>query len=197
MSPLSSSIGGTKTWPEERTRLALEQCLLHFLGSRRNCILPGPPRPPSLHSGTEGEAGVGAVPKQCAGRATEGYWLRGPHPQVRRAVAPQSAPLTSFLLGPGATRTPCFLTAQARRLSPPSSVPHGSVHMPLLQGTVRRQEGRQALFPRLTAIWPPPCQVTFDVSQGSQGTLPATRKETGAGGGPSEGHPGTTTPPPQ
>ena len=39
------------------------------------------------------------------------------------------------------------------------------------------------------------CQVTFDISQGSQGTLPATRKETGA----SEwvhlrGQPGTPVP---
>lgn len=195
----------SKTWPEKRTRLALNSVyctsrgqVCHFLGLQEKLHPPRPPTASVLRSGTKGEAGVGTVLKAtCRGGPRRDTGFGGRTSQVRWAV-PLSLPhppASSWVLGLPAP--PASLIAQARCLSPPAASPHGSVHTPHPPGHCHVAGGETRLIPQTYCDLAPLLrQVTFDISQGSQGTLPATRKETGI----SEwvhprGHPGTTTPP--
>ena len=195
----------SKTWPEKRSRLALNSVycttrgrVCHFLGFQEKLHPPRPPMASVLRSGTKGEARVGTVLKAThRGGPQRDTGFGGRTSRVGQAV-PLSLPhppASSWVLGLAAH--PASFTAHARRLSPLAASPQGSVHMPRPPGHCPAAEGETRLIPQTYCDLAPLLrQVTFDISQGSQGTLPATRKETGA----SEwvhprGHPGTTTPP--
>lgn len=148
VSPLSSSIGGIENLARGEDPVGAEQCLLHFLGLQEKLHPPRSPTASLLRSGTEGEAGIGAVLKAMRrGGPRRATGFGGHTPQVRRAVPlslPHS-PASSWVLGLPAP--PASLTAQARRLSPPAASPHGSVHMPLPPGHRPTAGGETRVIP--------------------------------------------------
>lgn len=89
----------SKTWPEKRTRLALNSVyctsrgqVCHFLGLQEKLHPPRPPTASVLRSGTKGEAGVGTVLKAtCRGGPRRDTGFGGRTSQVRWAM-PLSLP---------------------------------------------------------------------------------------------------------
>lgn len=159
----------SKTWPEKRTRLALNSIyctsrgrVCHFLGPQEKLHPPRPPTASLLCSRTKGKGRVGTVLKATRrGGPRRDAGSRGRGPQVRRAVplSLSHPPASSWVLGlPSPTAS---LTAQARRLSPPAASPTALSTRSALQGTVRRQRGDETYSPDLLQSGPPPLSGNF------------------------------------
>ena len=156
VSPLSSSIGGIENLAGGEDPVGAEQCLLYFLGLQEKLHPPRPPRPPSCTQGPKGRPGWEQSLKQCAGEGHGGLLASGATPPRSGGLCPSVCPTHQLPLGSWGYPHP-LLPSRLRPDACPlqQHPPMAPSTRPSLQGTVPRQEGRQDLFPRLTAIWPP------------------------------------------